>query len=224
MEKKETVAADVLTTTKATVIAAIIAAISAVAGGTITALVTRSTEDRKSEAMVAIERYKVEESLKLEQIKQTAVADLARQEFETKLIFRAIEGSSSEEERTRNLLFFLKAGFLSDPKGKIAALSPQQFPSIGTGPSFNCATASTERESMVYGDPVLSAKDSTMAKLYWDLSRKVEGPAGRELKNQQLAWIRELERCSGQDATSCIMRLYDLRLQQLENQMKSLPN
>jgi hypothetical protein len=64
-----------------------------------------------------------------ETIKSSAQIRLAKSEFETKLIFRAIEGSSTEEERARNLNFFLKAGFLSDPDGRIAALSPSQFPS-----------------------------------------------------------------------------------------------
>ena len=54
----------------------------------------------------------------LEKSKQEAAARLARQDFETKLIFRAVEGSNSAEERARNLKFFLDAGFLSDPDNK----------------------------------------------------------------------------------------------------------
>jgi HEAT repeat protein len=95
------------TSTQATVLVALIAAAGGIAGALVTAYFNRSIEEAK----------------------ETAAAALARSEFETKLIFRAIEGSASEEERTRNLKFFLKAGFISDPQGKIAQLAPSEFPS-----------------------------------------------------------------------------------------------
>jgi hypothetical protein len=116
------------TSAQATILVALIGAVSATAGAAVTAYVTRDTEGQKSQALVNVEKLKVESDLRLEERKQVAAAALARSEFETKLIFRAIEGAS-EEERTRNLLFFLKAGFISDPDRKIASLTPSQFPS-----------------------------------------------------------------------------------------------
>jgi hypothetical protein len=92
------------TATQATVLVAVIGALSA-------ALVTVVSETLKSRAQT----------------------QLARSEFETKLIFRAIEGSANVDERAKNLNFFLKAGFLSDPEGKIAKIansSPSQLPSF----------------------------------------------------------------------------------------------
>jgi hypothetical protein len=80
----------------------------------------------------------------IEKTKQEATTKLARQEFETRLIFRAIEGSASEEERTRNLLFFLKAGFLTDPDGKISSLKPDQYPSK---PAMDIVVAESDLES-----------------------------------------------------------------------------
>ena len=118
-----------LTPTQATIIVAIIGAASASVGALITSSFSKDIEAKKSEALLGIEKLKVEGTLALERGKQEAAANLARSDFETKLIFRAIEGSTSEEERIRNLSFFLKAGFISDPHQKIASLKPSEFPS-----------------------------------------------------------------------------------------------
>lgn len=116
------------TATQATVAVALIAALSGAISGIISAWSTHGVEAKKSEAMLSIERLKVEGTQALERQKQQAASALARSEFETKLIFKAIEGVS-DEERTRNLQFFLKAGFLHDPEGKIARLDPDEYPS-----------------------------------------------------------------------------------------------
>jgi hypothetical protein len=70
----------------------------------------------------------------LERQKQAAAAELARHEFETKLILKAIE-TPDREEAIRNLQFFLHAGFIQDTEGKIASLGENKYPSI-TPPLF----------------------------------------------------------------------------------------
>src|SRR5262245_49425842 len=122
-----------LTSTHATVLAALFAMVSAIAGAAVSAYFTLETESTKSIALRDIEKAK-----------QEAATKLARQEFETRLIFRAIEGSASHEERTRNLLFFLKAGFLTDPDGKIASLKPDQYPSK---PAMDVVVTESDLES-----------------------------------------------------------------------------
>lgn len=127
----------------ATVLVAIVGGASGAIGSAITGYMNRGTEERKgltlvgvesekSKALVEIERVKVDGNLDLEREKQKAAERLARNEFETKLIFRAIEGAT-EEEQTRNLLFFLKAGFITDQEGKIGSLKPSEFPTKSSG-------------------------------------------------------------------------------------------
>src|SRR5262249_56539696 len=100
---------------QATVAAAALAVVSAIGGGFIQSMTTRDVEAGKSTTALNLERQK-----------QLAAADLARQEFETKLILKAIE-TPDREEAIRNLKFFLKAGFIH---GKLAQLEEGQYPSI----------------------------------------------------------------------------------------------
>ena len=92
-------------------------------------------QKRQSEAQLKTEQLKVEGTLQLEKEKQDATAKLARQEFETKLIMQAVQGVPSEVA-TKNLQYFLHAGFISDPDGKISRLSAAAPPSIPSPNSF----------------------------------------------------------------------------------------
>jgi N-acetylmuramidase len=83
----------------------------------------------KSRAELEIERTRTEGTLRLEKEKQDAAANLAKQEFETKLIMQAVQGVSPDVA-AKNLKFFLQAGFISDPSGKIARLSAAAPPSL----------------------------------------------------------------------------------------------
>src|SRR5262245_61434282 len=129
------------TATHATVLVAIIGA-SGTAGGAIFAAL---------------------QNVKLEQTKHDTAADLARQDFETKLIFRAIEGSD-ETERVRNLQFFLKAGFLTDKQDRIRSLSISEFPSKAS-PSFDCQKDKDSAAQLICTDPELAKRDTRMAQL-----------------------------------------------------------
>jgi hypothetical protein len=124
------------TAAQATVAAAALALFSALGGAFIQSITTRDVEAGKSSTALSLERTKVEGDLELERQKQTAAAVLARQEFETKLILKAIE-TPDREEATRNLQFFLSAGFIQDKDGKIAKLTASQYPSITPPPNVS---------------------------------------------------------------------------------------
>lgn len=95
------------TSAQATVAAALLAVISAVIGGLIQAGTTRD----------------------IEVLRANAADKLAKNKFETTLILKAIE-APSRETQIRNLKFFLKAGFISDTDGKIAAIDEKDYPSL----------------------------------------------------------------------------------------------
>jgi uncharacterized protein YecT (DUF1311 family) len=208
------------TPTQATILVAIIGAISASGGAAITAFATRGTEESKSQALIAIEKFKVDGELKLEASKEQAAASLARAEFETRLIFRAIEGSSSEEERTRNLKFFLRAGFISDPEGKIAALKPAEYPSK-SDPGFDCRQATTLAELALCGDDELSEKSRKMGAAYQSLVQKLDEKGRVQLRREQRDWIRNRDQqCVGDDASACVSRMLDSRMRQLTDALE----
>jgi hypothetical protein len=124
------------TAAQATVAAAALALFSAIGGAFIQSITTRDVEAGKSSTALSLEKTKVEGDLELERQKQGAAAVLARQEFETKLILKAIE-TPDREEAIRNLQFFLSAGFIQDKDGKIAKLTASQYPSITPPPTVS---------------------------------------------------------------------------------------
>jgi hypothetical protein len=94
-----------LSTAQATVWAAILTLLGGVAGGIIQWKSAGDAEARKAAGELEIEKEKSRTSIELD-----------RHKFETTLILKAVE-SPDENERTRNLKFYLKAGFISDPEG-----------------------------------------------------------------------------------------------------------
>lgn len=123
-----------LTAAQATVAGAIIALLSGWIGASITSSSSESISKTNAANALEIERTKVQGNFDLELSKQTSAENLARLEFETSLILGAI-GNSSREEAIRNLRFFLAAGFISDPGGKISKLEDDEFPSkVGPSP------------------------------------------------------------------------------------------
>jgi S1-C subfamily serine protease len=117
------------TAAQATVAAAVIALLSAVAGGIIQGVATRDVEAGKNQALIAVEKLKAEGSIDLEKQKQDAAERLDRAKFETTLILKATE-AVRREDQIRNLKFFLNAGFIKDPDGKIARIQETAFPSL----------------------------------------------------------------------------------------------
>jgi len=84
----------------------------------------------------------------------------------------------------------------------ILALLVLQMPAHGA--SFDCAKASTKVETLICGDPGLSALDSKLSARY-EIALK-EDSDQRALRNQQRKWLRESRnRCSD---TTCLRASY----------------
>lgn len=118
---------------QATIAGALVALLSGWMGATITSSSGEAISATNAQNALEIERTKVQGNLDLELSKQASAENLARLEFESSLILGAIQ-DSNREEAIRNLRFFLAAGFISDPDGKISALQDEQLPSKA-GPS-----------------------------------------------------------------------------------------
>jgi hypothetical protein len=117
------------TSAQATVAAAALALFSAAIGGWIQSAATRDVEAAKNQALLAVEELKAKSSIELEKQKQSAAEHLDRAKFETTLILRATE-AARREDQVRNLKFFLDAGFIADPNGKIQAIHEDAYPSL----------------------------------------------------------------------------------------------
>lgn len=120
-----------LTASQATIAGALLALISGVAGAFIAAWSSQNIETGKSLTSVQIEELKAKGNLDLERSKQVATEALERKKFETSLILEAIK-TPSRTDAIRNLKFFVAAGFVADPDGKISKLADDSLPSIGT--------------------------------------------------------------------------------------------
>lgn len=118
-----------LSAAQATIAGAVLALVSGVAGALITAWSSQSIETGKSLTSLQIEELRTKGNLDIEKSKQLATESLERKKFETSLILEAIK-TSSRPDAIRNLKFFVAAGFVSDPDGKIARLSDERLPSI----------------------------------------------------------------------------------------------
>jgi hypothetical protein len=117
------------TSAQATVAAAALAVLSAIAGGLIQSSSSKVVEASRIDAQLEIERLRAQHTIDLENQKQQAAERLERAEFETTLILKAIE-APAREDQIRNLKFFLNAGFISDTDGKIAAIEESDLPSL----------------------------------------------------------------------------------------------
>lgn len=118
-----------LTTAQASIAGALLALVSGIAGAAITAWSTQSVESDKSLTSLQIKELEIKGNLDLEKSKQAATEALERKRFETSLILDAIKAPRTDA--IRNLRFFVAAGFVSDPEGRIANLSDDRLPSIG---------------------------------------------------------------------------------------------
>ena len=120
-----------LSAAQATIAGAVLALVSGVVGALITAWSSQSIETGKSLTSLQIEELRTKGNLDIEKSKQLATESLEQKKFETSLILQAIK-TSSRADAIRNLKFFVAAGFVSDPDGKIARLSDESLPSIST--------------------------------------------------------------------------------------------
>ena len=136
-----------LSPSKVSLIGAILTLLGGVIGAGITAWSTRDIEGQKSLTSLQIEEMKVKGELDLEGSRQQASENLERKKFETTLILEAIK-TTSRSEAIRNLKFFVNAGFVSDPDGKIAALSEEDYPSL-TEPSKESSARALQSTGLV---------------------------------------------------------------------------
>lgn len=155
------------TSAQATVAAAALAVLSAVAGGLIQAAMTKDVETSRNDAQLEMERLRAQATIDLEQQKQDAADRIAQNDFETTLILRAIE-APSRETQIRNLKFFLNAGFISDAEGKIANMDEADFPSLPVAEQkrvFSIAELASEFRPSVGVITVKSIRDDGMEML-----------------------------------------------------------
>jgi hypothetical protein len=151
------------TAAQATVAAAALAVFSGIGGAFIQSITTRDVEAGKSTTALSLEKTKVDGGLELERQKQMAAAVLTRQEFETKLILKAIE-TPDREEAIRNLQFFLSAGFIQDKDGKIANLQASEYPSITPQTQFVADNPGDALIKFIFPNGALAARDQGHAK------------------------------------------------------------
>jgi uncharacterized protein YecT (DUF1311 family) len=195
------------TGTHATILVALLGTIGTATGAIFTARENLRVEETRRAAATDLERAK-----------HDAATNLARLEFEIKLIFRAIEGSDSSE-RIRNLHFFLDAGFLRDPEGRIRKLDPSKFPSK-VNPSFDCLIDTDPAARLICATPELAALDSELAKVYVALKTSLAGNDEEQiLRNAEREWLRQRDGCVGDPApVSCMQEKYRLRIRELRAQ------
>lgn len=85
---------------------------------------------------------------------------------------------------------------------------------VASGPSFDCAKATTAVEKMICADPQLTALDRAVARLYagvprTDRSSWQKGDRVGGLWTSQPDWLKERDRCADRD---CLIANYDERL------------
>jgi S1-C subfamily serine protease len=114
---------------QATVAAAILAVVSGIIGALIQGWFTKDVAAANNRALIAVEKLKAEENIALEKQKQDAAERLDRAKFETTLILKAVE-APKRDDQIKNLKFFLTAGFIKDPDGKLAKIDEGAYPSL----------------------------------------------------------------------------------------------
>lgn len=84
-----------------------------------------------------------------------------------------------------------------------------------TGPSFDCAKATTQGEETVCNAPDLGWYDRQLANAY-GLAKKAVGTKGEDdLKKGQKTFIEIRDTCEGEDIYGCVLKAYQERLGEL---------
>jgi len=92
----------------------------------------------------------------------------------------------------------------------VAALCPL----TSSAASFACNSNSPLAEALICSDANLSAKDDEMATIYRVLRiRKIYNPSQKELKTEQLTWLRNRNSCKN---IACLNQAYEIRIQELK--------
>lgn len=92
--------------------------------------------------------------------------------------------------------------------------TPSDTPETGadTGPSFDCAKASTHTEKLICSDSELAALDRRLSKVYADLRSDQE--SGDYFRSDQREWLQKTRAtCSD---VNCLAAVYSQRLEEME--------
>jgi len=84
-----------------------------------------------------------------------------------------------------------------------------------SGPSFNCAKATTRTEHAICDHRELSNLDTRLARIYSQLRQSFSKSDKRWLRNKQRKWLKRRNTCS--DNISCLLQIYKNRIAELEN-------
>ncbi|MBI3249435.1 MAG: DUF1311 domain-containing protein [Deltaproteobacteria bacterium] len=94
-------------------------------------------------------------------------------------------------------------------------------------PSFNCRKAKTKTELLICREATLGDIDGRLGEVYWELHRFLVPSEARELKKQEIAWIRRRDQqlttsCTTDDEVDlpCVIGLWKERVDQLEAQLQ----
>ena len=88
------------------------------------------------------------------------------------------------------------------------------LPAVAHAASFDCGRARAPDEKAVCADRPLNDKDVRMSVLY-AVNKRTLAMGGRDaIQDQQRQWLTERRRCGAN--RSCLIRLYDRRLGELE--------
>jgi hypothetical protein len=197
-----------LTVPQATVAAALLALLGGLCGSVVQYFTTRDVEAGKSQT-----------SLDVERTRNQGILDLERAKFETDLIKTALS-VPREQDRIKNLEFFLKAGFIKDPQGKIAALKPADYPSflpdrwsiVSRLEALSPAQVLSVEKLM---EPVLMTRSAELRNLLSAID-----PDRRRLTDADSARTLLMQWAGNEDPTDSAMSEWDRALTRVEEQGK----
>jgi uncharacterized protein len=109
---------------------------------------------------------------------------------------------------------------------------------LAQGPSFRCASAGSEVETMVCNDAALAALDRKLADTYQSAKAKAQGRLATQLRADQRGWVKDRDECwkaAGQQSwitatwtvntvRACVDAKYRLRTSELEAVWQLLPS
>jgi uncharacterized protein YecT (DUF1311 family) len=94
--------------------------------------------------------------------------------------------------------------------------APPQPAQSGPRTSFNCTDATRTAEFLICGSPTLAAQDREMAGLYVRAQAAIRrnGGSGRQLRQDQRAWIEQIQGCNTE---ACVSQLQQERIRFLRD-------
>jgi uncharacterized protein YecT (DUF1311 family) len=84
-----------------------------------------------------------------------------------------------------------------------------------SGPSFNCAKATTKTEKAICNHSELSHLDTQLAKVYSQLRKSLSKSDNKLLRKKQRTWLKRRNACSNN--INCLLQTYEDRIAELEN-------